>query len=576
MGALREIAAHFGVEFDGKALEQGESVIEGFVGKLKGVATTVAAGFAVEKIFEFTVGLTETADALAKQSRVLGISMGELQEWGYIADLAGVKASQITGAITKLNMAGSNKKVSAGIRELGIDMKDSGGNAKPAAKLFEEIGDKLHAIEDPTKRAQMAMKTLGKSGTKLLPVFEDGAEGIAELRKEFQELGGGFSDDFGKQSEIFNDNITRIKTMARQVAINVVNRLLPAFTKLSAWFVKQAKWVIPFIKDSRMMETVLTVLAVGGVMKLSGALGGLGGAMNKLLLKFLPLIIAFLLLEDLIGFFNGDESLTGDILENFFGKEATEKVRGLFKDIKDTVNRFIAEIKGSPLTLLDDWEVFTTQLSKDVTELFGPTFGGILNTGGGMFTTFLDLLTGGWDNFTNKIGAIWAIGVLALRIPLVELSIFATSIGASIKDVFFGVWNSIIQGAMKAIGLFGKVATAVGANGIAKDIAKLQDGLAGFQGSETHGEDAQSAAYKRRMGLAAEYDSAQATLAAGVKGGLGGVGGNTTTSAQVIVNVPPGTPAEQAKALAQAAKTGTQQALALPATAAATTAGGLK
>ena len=302
MSALREIAAHFGVEFDPGPLEKGDNAVVGMVEKLKGLGQATLGAFAVKEIFEYTVGLTEQADALAKQADAMGMSLAQLQEWNYVAMMAGVSGKMLTGVMNRITMG--KAKIPA---DLKVSLKEADGSARSASDVFEELGGKIASIEDPVKRTQTALKVFGKQGLKLLPIFADGADGIRELREEFRDFGGGFDDDFAKQSDAFGDNIDRTKTIFRQMGIILVGKLLPSFLKVSASVVKVVKPMILLLKESRFLEAALATLAFAGVMKLSSAMGGLGSAMNKVLFKILPLVVAFLLLEDAIGFLSGDD-----------------------------------------------------------------------------------------------------------------------------------------------------------------------------------------------------------------------------------------------------------------------------
>ena len=74
----------------------------------------------------------------------------------------------------------------------GVDRIDSADHAirkwaghEPRRRLDQGDGD--GGIE--------ALDIFGRGGKTLLPLFNEGAEGIRAMRREFQELGGAFTDE---------------------------------------------------------------------------------------------------------------------------------------------------------------------------------------------------------------------------------------------------------------------------------------------------------------------------------------------------------------------------------------------
>lgn len=569
MSALREIAAHFGIEFDTEKLEKGGSLLDSVGEKVKGFATTLGAGFALKEIFEFTHGLTEQADKLAKQADAMGLSMKQLQEWNYVAMMAGVSSDQLQSTLTRLGATASkNKAISA----LGISLKNQDGTMKNSMDLFEQLGTKIYEIQDPAKRAEMAVKAFGKQGLKLLPIFEDGQQGINDLRKEFAEFGGGFDPDFAKKADAFGDNVDRIKTMGRQMAINALSRMLPAFLAMTKSLVMIVKPMINVLKNSRVLETGLMTLGISGVGFLSGKIGGLGGAMGKLLFRILPLIAAFLILEDLWGFFKGDDSAIGDLIERAFGKGSSEKVRQWVRGVWKEFTSFIDDIKNKPQKISDDWALFVETLQKDISDFFGPTWGTIINTFVQQWLFGLDILTGGWDNAVTKIGAMWSAAAAMMTMAWIHVKSGFLLGSAEIEDAFRGLFRYWLGEAEKMLGFGAKISKALGKDELAKELTAMGDSF--HMTRESTGSRSAEVANDRDAQLAqqrAAIEQAKITMNAGVKGGAFGIGSVQNT---VNVTVPPGTPAQQAAAVAASAKAGTAQGINLAATQAATKPGG--
>lgn len=562
MSALREILASFSFALDDSGLKKADAALSSTIGTIKEFAGALGAGLGLGAIFHFVNGLTEEADALQKQSDALGLSLAEMQEWNYAAMMQRVSGEALAKTLGKLSGGKYDKKALA---ELGVAAEESGGKMKSGTDLLEDVAEALSKIDDPAKRNGLAMKVLGKSYLQLMPLLQDGAKGIEELKKEFDDLGGGFSPEFAKESDAFGDNIDRMKTVWKNLMILVVGRVLPTLVTLSSRLFQLAAPVMNLIKHGKLLETAFAAVALKGVLFLSGKIGPLGSALKMLSKEFFKVVLPLLVLEDLLVFLAGGDSVIGRLLEKLGGKGTADKVRAWVGDVKKEFLGFIDDLKSRPEKLADDWQVFTTALSADIKSLFGDTFGEMLNIGGGFFVTFIDALTGGWDNFATKTGATWDEFVLMFKIVQHEIAGGFVEMYAGIADGWISILNGLVSGAQMALRMVGKVAHAVGADSASKAIGDVAKGLEYEKGDANLAERVAKARYIDRTSLAGQYDNIQARF-----------NGTSEVHAPVQVNVtvPAGTPADMAKRVGDAAANGTTKGINLSGLSAHTKPGG--
>lgn len=550
MSALREILARFSVSVDAKPLDGLSSSIDGVVGKLGGLASWLTGGLLAAGFTHFITGTLEEADALTKQARALGLSLQQMQEWSYVASLGGASAEALTGALSKISAG----KFDDGIAKLGIKTKDAAGQMRDSGDVLEDIADALDAIKNPAERNRKAVTVLGKNYTALIPILEGGGDSVRKLRQEFQELGGGFDEDFAKNAEEFNDNLTRLKVTGKSFAIQIVGQLLPTLLHLSQRFVQLLRPMVITLKNSNAIKAAMGLLAVKGVLVLSKAIGPLGQAMRTLTTRILPLIIAFLLLEDAMGFLEERDSLIGRFLDKAFGPGTSEKVRKWINDVRKDFSNFIDDIKGRPQKLADDWALFTSTLSKDMRAAFGG-WGDLINSAGALFLFFIDLVTGGWDNLVAKLKAADDGILLIYKILWTELKNGFLGVVAAVEDAFTRMWNTILSGAQTALGVVQKAAGIVpGLGGVGDKIGGLIQSLESSKGAGDAVERARNAASADRLNIAAEGDRIGSRLGAGLAG-------PSVQGGNVYVTVPPGTPEQVANRVGQAAQKGTQKSL---------------
>jgi hypothetical protein len=556
LGALREVAAHFGVTFDDAALKKGVESVTAGIDKIKSFGSTLAGGLAVGALWHFTEGLLEEADALSKHSATLGISMKSLQEWQYMASLAGVSNEALQATFTKL----SGGKGAKGLAALGVQSKKANGEMKLGPEILEEVAEKLSKIENPSERNSKAMAVLGKSYARLMPLLSDGKEGIAKLKKEFEDFGGGWGEETGKNAEEFNDNLTRVKFIWKSFTIGIISSVLPTLLQFSRGLIGAAKATIMFLKQGKMVEAVFAGAALRGIAFLSAKIGPLGAGLKMLTAQFFKVIVPLLILEDFLVFLAGGDSAFGRIVEKIFGVGTADKIRAWIGGVWKSFTDFINQLKTAPLSVIDDWELFLTTLKADVMSLFGPTLGAILVSFGQYWLFILDLMTGGWDNFVNKVSALASGFLLIFNTIWSQFGNIMLLPLAAIDDAYKQLWNGILSGAQKVLGIAGKVADVVGATGIAKSIAGAQQGIDGGKAAVDSVDTVTARMANQNAAYEADRQAIAARLNAGIKAG-GITNSAPTVSTVVNVTVPPGTPAQQANAVGKAAASGAQNGL---------------
>jgi hypothetical protein len=185
----------------------------------------------------------------------------------------------------------------------------------------------------------------------------------------------------------------------------------------------------------------------------------------KILAPFLPAILAgakfalvigtiFLVLEDLISWFQGKKSVFGAVIDAWFGKGSSDKARDFTKEVVGSLTWFWDEMLSGTSAADDNWSLFWTQIQADASYGIGAV---------------LDLM----PNFASLIQSAWAglsSGVLAIAADMWEgvALLFADGIKTALRPV---------QGALDALDidldLLGKI------NEFAESASKGAGGLRG-------------------------------------------------------------------------------------------------
>ena len=215
---------------------------EGGIGKFK--AGVGAAGTAFGNFITSPAGIAAGAGLLLKaamSAEQLALKVGQLADttglsteaasrWIEVAGDMGISSETLEGLIAKMTQ--NLGKSPAAFKALGIEVQHANdGTVDMNATLLDAIAA-LHAIHDPTKRAEAAAKLFGRG-------WKDAAELVGmsadQLKAKLNGVGDAkiMSGKDVKQAREFRDTMEDLKDVAGDLAMEVGKDLLPALTDLA-------------------------------------------------------------------------------------------------------------------------------------------------------------------------------------------------------------------------------------------------------------------------------------------------------------------------------------------------------
>lgn len=284
IGALRIVLG-----MDSAALEKdvakAKSTLTGFaadVGKAGaaiGIALGAAVGFAVK-------GAIDEADKLGKMAQSIGVPVEELSRLKHAADLSDVSVENLGVSVGKLskNMVavagGGGKEAAKAFEALGISVTNADGSLKSSTEVMTEVAGKFGNMEDGAGKTALAIAMFGKSGASMIPMLNDGAEGLNKMMAEADQLGIVIDGKTAKSAEAFNDNLTRLGKVKDGIIQQVTARMLPAFENLTEILLAAAKDTGTMDMAANVLATTLKTLVSGGIIVAATfkALGEMVGA----------------------------------------------------------------------------------------------------------------------------------------------------------------------------------------------------------------------------------------------------------------------------------------------------------
>lgn len=249
-------------------------------GKVMGAAGSAITGaFAVAlKTFASTGA---TLDDMTKRTGFSAKALGELK---FAAEQSGTSLSQVEKGIRgmeKMLLGAANGAAGAttALSQLGLSAAELMGQSPE--EQFRILSEAVAAIEDPSTRAALAMKVFGKAGSDMLPLFSEGAEGIAALRAEAERLGIVMSDEDVAAAAKFDDVLAQLSAQLKGIFVQLGAAIAGPLTEFSDTISTAMRTVIDWIGQNDVL--LQNIAGMGAAFVATGAaVYGLGTAMTFL------------------------------------------------------------------------------------------------------------------------------------------------------------------------------------------------------------------------------------------------------------------------------------------------------
>lgn len=193
------------------------------------------------------------ADDLNTLSKVTGIGTGELQKYGYAADLVDVSVEAIAKSNKRLtksayDAANGSKSQQEAFEAIGVSVTDANGELRDSDAIFQDVIASLGKMTNETERDALAQKLMGKSAAELNPLIEDGGETYKMVSDTLKKYDLDYIDqETLDQANAFNDSLDTMKLIGSvaisQIGSQLAGYLAPALEKVVDLFGRFAEWL---------------------------------------------------------------------------------------------------------------------------------------------------------------------------------------------------------------------------------------------------------------------------------------------------------------------------------------------
>lgn len=370
-------------------------------------------------------GFNEGVKMIDTYRKQIGMNTAELDKWA--------KANQYAG--------GSQK---AFLDTMAKFVKETG---KSGDEFIEMM---LHLNEMSKKEQEAFLKTKGYSEEAVALFLKNDAD-IVRILKQTKEIA--FSDDDIKTVKGFNEQWERFKVLSQGIGNIFIRGIQPVFTAV----LKLVNGICDLIvKHKTTFKVLLSLLMVAfgstliRQMRMGASAGGLLvrvlQALTRGVFSFSKALLAspltwwllalgalYLILEDIYYFATGGESVIGDLLNEWFGKENTEEIK---KDLAEIVEGII------------EFGLVVKQVAKDIFPYFLKLSKIILKVQSTYLKAIFFIISAiiyGIAKIGQWIGK--GIAYLVINVPkwLNMVGKFVSDTWEGIKQGTVEVWNSICE-----------------------------------------------------------------------------------------------------------------------------------
>lgn len=393
-----------------------------WVNRIKRLVMPLIAVFSARALWK---GFNDGVKMIDTYRKQIGMNTAELDKWA--------KANQYAGGSQKAFLDAMSKFV-----------KETG---KSGDEFIEMM---LHLNEMSKKEQEAFLKTKGYSEEAVALFLKNDAD-IIRILKQTKEIA--FSDDDVKIVKGFNEQWERFKVLSQGIGNIFIRAIQPVFTAVLKLVNSICDLIVRHKTTFKVLLSLLMV-AFGGAlirqMRMGASAGGLLvrvlQALTRGVFSFSKALLAspltwwllalgalYLILEDIYYFATGGESVIGDLLNEWFGKENTEAIK---KDLAEIVDGII-EFGGIVKEVAKDIFPYFVKLSKFILKLQATYLKAIF--------LIISAIIYGIAKIGQWIGK--GIGYLVVNVPkwLDKVGQFVSDTWEGIKQGTVEVWNSICE-----------------------------------------------------------------------------------------------------------------------------------
>ena len=259
-------------EFEGN-LEQAESsaggaqdsIIAAFDSIKKALVTAGIAGIlnGIVSSLKEAINLTaQNADTIDKGSKRLQISTDTYQRWQHALSQSGADINDLNKGILQMNtymaeggFMDETSDMSRAFADIGVSVKKSNGELKTTEELMNDTLLALAEMPESAERANLVTTLLGRGGSSLNAMLDEGKQGVQDLLNEADELGLVMSEEEIKNAVAYGDAVANLNDELTAIKEAFVADIIPVLKEGTEWLTSLLSTFNPRLREVSLSET---------------------------------------------------------------------------------------------------------------------------------------------------------------------------------------------------------------------------------------------------------------------------------------------------------------------------------
>ena len=488
-GSVKAGSGYLELFLKSDSLMRGLKTVEAKLQSFSTATAAIGAGFVASgaaiatPLLMMARNAADTGDAIRDMSLRTGVSTEALSQLGYAAEQSGTDMGTVEKSISKMQRTIAGPGASKALNSIGLSMDQIQGLSPD--QQFEAIADAISKIQDPAQRTAALMTIFGKSGTQLAPMFENGAQGIRDMRKEADSLGRTIDGEAADASDGFNDALNALLSTFKSMQFAIGAALLPALTDVMAVATEIIKPIVAFVQQNKHLAVIALQVAAGlaavgvvfGVVSAAGfvlagvasgiiGLFGVIGTAIAFVLSPMGLFIAAVAAATFafVSFTSTGQSLVDNLTTGF--TSLLSRVQQVWQGISDALAAGNFALAGQIVMAGLETAILTGLAA--ISEMIGGVFGDV-------FGTIASKVLKG-----DLLGA-WNTVVLTMTSTFASFVNGIVGMFASMASSIINTWSSAVEAIANKIldmasqgGVFGKAFEAITGVNMAEEKARAE------------------------------------------------------------------------------------------------------
>jgi hypothetical protein len=199
-------------------------------------------------------------DELSVTISKVGVAAADFQKLQFAANLSNVSAEALNKGLVKLSVAladvgNKNSAATRALRELGVTAGTSTLDA------MKKLADEFAKMPDGAEKTAKAVQYFGKAGADLIPLLNEGSEGLAAMFTEAEKLGLVLSNEALAGANMFGDELDRLGAVVDADVKKFMGGLAPALITIAQLLTGAAANSADFESAGAALGGVLVALA---------------------------------------------------------------------------------------------------------------------------------------------------------------------------------------------------------------------------------------------------------------------------------------------------------------------------